>query len=497
MRKLAIISFYELRDYLYAIGKTFADKYKWDIICYPLYMYCYDRYSKLEDYSSHMSDFFLKEKPDIVLWWFTDVPLGIFNRIKNENPDIFFVIYNYSDPMNINKMYLERCSIFDHVLTVCQQNLPIYKLQSKNSYVDFFPMGYDKELFKILNKTEKDILDKKYDCDISFICDSIYYDQKDQLITRKDLINTLIEYGRTNKVKINIYGPESIQHIAKEYYIGEVNYIDIPSIATLSKINIITHSDSRKKLGLNNMYLMPIMACGGIILMDKINGSELFFNGTSKTIFTFDFESKTKSLISNITKILNTYNNEYDIINEIKLNASIFAKKFSWDEFSDRIYMRYIQDRFNEKFYKKIYNLSDDLSSQQIMNIWHNAHIIGDIQIPYVFEVPTNFDDENYRLRTEFDKNKYESEYVYIHWYMNGKNNDFLKRSTSKNTLLSGGSYNMLTSKIFDMYRGFNMLYIYRDIDTGLDILHNISKQNPRLQINESLSKYIDICMNE
>lgn len=534
MRKLLIICFYELKDYLASISEIFRIKYKWEVIAYPLYMYCYDKYSKIDNYVDHMSDFFRNENPDIVLWWFTDISTSIFLRIKEENPNTFYIIYNYSDPLNMNKLYLDRCTIFDHVITVCQQNQLIYKLQSKTEYVDFFPFGFDCDLFHHYDITkELAILDQKYMADISFICDSMYIDHHEQIIERKKLIDMVYAYCKTNNLIFNVYGPDFVSHYAKDSYKGDVKYNEIPSIAVLSKINIITHPNSRKKLGLCNPNLLPIMACGGIVLMDKINGSELFFNENKKVLFTFEKDS----LLTKISEIISFYRNDSNTIDNIKSNAAMFSKQYSWEKFAEKIYLRYIQDRFDGEFYAKVYNVPVGTSIERMQNMWYTAHLKGEYQIPYKISIPSNFDMDNYRLKlipkvdnvinvavnvadmvngdsdsdvnvvnvvNEINNNTNNKtneiitdEKIYVHWYVNDKSTDYIKRGRTNDIELSGTAYNLPTTKLFDLFRGFNMMYVCGDLNTGLDILQLISKQNPRLKINDVLEKYINISYNE
>ena len=63
MRKVVIISFYELKDYFLDIKTIFTDKYAWNVTYYPLYMYCYDKFSKIDNYIAHFTDFLTKETP--------------------------------------------------------------------------------------------------------------------------------------------------------------------------------------------------------------------------------------------------------------------------------------------------------------------------------------------------------------------------------------------------------------------------------------------------
>ncbi|VBB18594.1 hypothetical protein YASMINEVIRUS_1057 [Yasminevirus sp. GU-2018] len=519
MRKLLIVCFYELKDYLVSISDSFSKKYRWDVVAYPLYMYCFDKYSKIDNYADHMSEFFKKEKPDVVLWWFADVSTSLITRIRNENPDPFYIIYNYSDPMNISKMFLDRCHIFDHVLTVCQHTLPIYKMQAKNKYVDFFPFGFDPDVF-YQRTTSKELatLDRKYESDVSFICDSMFMDQPDQVIDRKKIIEQIYEYCKTNGLIFSVYGPDFLGHFAKDSYRGDVKYADIPAVATLSKINIVSHPDSRKKLGLCNPNLLPIMACGGVVLMDKINGAEMFFNENKKTVFMFDKDS----LLSKMSDILNLYKNDTVLLNEIKQNAIKFSGQYNWGSFAEKIYLRYVQDRFDGEFYARVYNISADTKIERLQKIWYQSHTKGEFQIPFKFTVPTNFDIENYRLKTSLKEDTTSNEAVYIHWYVNGKDKDYIRRGGRKgqpgtNLIsersigttvapgsgdgspceLSGSSYNLPTTKLFELFSGFNMMYVSSNVEDGLKTIERVSKQNPRLKINEALDKYIDLSYNE
>lgn len=493
MRKILIIVYYELRDYLQCISDMFVKKYNWTTISYPLYMHAYDRFSRIDNYADHMSEFIREENPDIILWWFTDVPVSLFLRIKSENPNTFFTIYNYNDPINLNKTYIDRCRIFDQVITVCQNSMPFYKMHSQNKYIDFCPIGYDNSVFKEYTPIELSSLDSRYHYDVLLLCDSLYNDQTDQIIERKQLITILDQYCLENDLKFALYGPDFLSQFTKNSYKGEPNYIDMPVMFRFSKINIVSHPSSLKKLCLCNSNLFPILATGGIVLMDCIKGSELFFNEKNRIVYTYKDKQE---LFTAIKQIISTYNDNPNEIDEQRKRAIQFSKNNSWSALTDRIFLRYNQKNFDHLFYKKIYK-KEQTARETLFNEWLKNWREDNIQIGYKIEVPTNFDIENYRQKESLDKELFEDEYVYIHWYNNGKNNDYIKRIANKHTSLSGSTYNVCTTKLFDVFRGFNLIYIYRDIDSGLTILNEISKQNPRLQINECLTKYIDISLNE
>jgi len=500
MRKIVIVSYYEPKDYLIKISELFETKYQWKSIYYPLYMYCYDKFSKIDNYLDHYLEFLKKEKPDILLWWFTDVSLAVFNKVKHDNPNIFFILFNVSDPINLNKTYYDKCKIFDQVLTVCYNSIPFYKMYSNIKYIDFMPFCYDKELFKIYTDDEKLLFDKKFKADISFYCESLYQDQTEQLIDRKTIITTISDYCKKNNLIFNLYGAESLYQLAPDNYKGDLYYVNMPAVFSLSKINLVVHTNPKKTLALNNMLLFPIMATGGIVLMDLMNGAQLFFNKEKEIIFFYDQDN----LIKSIQNIIDLYDQEPEKINRIKLNASEYVKNSSWDRMTDRIYLRYNSHYFDHESYIKNHNISNDdikLSETdndkktKLFELWNKRFNEGKIEIPYSIKIPSNFDLDNYKAKLNL-KNV-SNEYIYIHWYMNGQNSDYMKRATNTSTSISGSVYSLPTTKLFDLFRGFNMMYSYRKIDQGLETLNRIAKQNPRLKINDALSKYIDITYAE
>lgn len=476
MKKILIISYYELKEYLIAISNIFKMQYKWEVMYYPLYMYCYDKYSKIPNYTEHMSKFIYTTQPDIILWWFTDVHTDIFINIKTTYPNIYYVIYNIDDPINLNNKYYDICRNFDHVLTVCYQNVPLYKINSQNKYIDFMPFGHDPNIFnKIVNINMPDI---------TFICDNLYREKPNQIMDRYKIITTVGEYCDNNKLNFCVYGPSyiNVDNISK-YYKGNIIYENIKYVA---KINLIAHPNAKTKLGLNQHYLMSIMACGGIILMDNINGAHNFFNKTHNTIFTFNNDD----IIQQITKIFKLYDNNMDIITQMSHNSIVFAKQYTWDTFVKKIYLRYIEDKFDYSFYRKTYNYEYN-TRHELYDLWLKKFNNNEYEIPYKINISGDFDINNYRTYNNRPVDEYTDEYVYIEWCMKDKNSYFIK-TYNKNTL-SGNIYNTTTTQLFDIFYGFNLIYKKQNIDNGLELLNKISNNTPNLLINNILEQYINI----
>lgn len=475
MRKFAIISYYEPKDYLSTIMSIFEKKYKWKTTYFPLYMYCYDRNSKVDNYIDVFSEFMKKEKPDIVLWWFIDVSLSVFTRIKLENPKTFFVIYNHSDPVNLNKSFLDKCKLFNHVITVCKQNVGLYGIHTKNNYIDFCPPCYDNTLFRSYSPDEISFLDKSFSCDISFICDSLFLDQSEQVINRKSLIDIVGKHCDSMNLSFHLYGPDILNKFFPKYYKGEINYINLPSLFIMSKINIIPNVGYKKLLSMNNFNLMSVLACGGIVLLDNINGFDKFFD---KSVFIYN---KT-NILEKINEILE--NNDLESVRE---NAIKISEKYTWEYFTDIIFTKYNHYAFDTRSYVKNHNLLEEKD----FIYWIERFKKNIIDIPYRITIPPEFDLDNYKTLYNLDNTSDES--VFIHWYNSGANRDFMKKRSMGESSLSGHDYNIPTTKIFDLFRAFNMIYLYQDIDKGLDILDDIASKNYNLKINDVLSKYIDI----
>lgn len=93
MKKVMIISYYELKDYFINIKESF-EYYHYDVCNYPLFRYAYDAHDKIVNYKEHMNKYIKETMPDIILWWFIDVPVEIFEYIKLHNKNIYYIVYN-------------------------------------------------------------------------------------------------------------------------------------------------------------------------------------------------------------------------------------------------------------------------------------------------------------------------------------------------------------------------------------------------------------------
>jgi len=398
MKKILIVSYYELKEFLLTISNIFSNTYKWDVCYYPLFMYYNDINTKIPNYKQHFSNFIDENNPDIILWWYYGIPIDIIQYIKLKHPDKYYIIYEYSSESN------DKLNLFDYVLST-----------NKNK-INYFLFGYDKLIYK------KTIQTLKYD--ISIYCDDI--------IKNKDDILKIEKYCIENDLTYIQYGPTQLC----SSYGNNYNYYDLMNKLNISKINIVSENN-----------LASALAC---------NENTILFDA---------------NIINNIE------NNNYT-----KLNYD-----YSWDNFVRLIFIDCNKKFFDYAFYITTYKL--DISDKDLIyKYWEDKLIQKNIiDIPYKIKIPDNFDLDNYKKLFKID---YCDAYYYIQWYMCGKDKSFLKQHLNTNFIFDTDKYNIQSNKILDLFHGFNLFSDSNTIYDGLEILDNISKNNPYLEINQLVKMY-------
>src|SRR5436190_24234744 len=100
MKNILIIGFYELKEYLTSVVYN-LEFYNYTVFSYPLFRYAYDQYDKIENFDKNLSDYIKNNNIEIVLWWFIDVSPSVFELVKKNNPQVYFIMNNSSDPLNM------------------------------------------------------------------------------------------------------------------------------------------------------------------------------------------------------------------------------------------------------------------------------------------------------------------------------------------------------------------------------------------------------------
>jgi len=498
MKKILFISFYELKEHMLYISNIFK-KYNYEIKNYPLFQYAYDANDKIDNYKDHMDAFIKTANPDIILWWFLDVPISVFQFIKSNNPNIYYIMYNSDDPHNINIDTLEKVKIFNLLVTPCKEYINKYKIYCGITNVLWIPPGYDPNYYYPivnLNAGEYNENKKKYECDINIYCYNILLNElenQNQYVCRYNLINDIIEYCKNNGKTFKIYGPLAIKEYFKDNYCDDIDYFNFNKVFNYSKINICTHTYCNKSLSLTE-YEMKILGSGGLLFMDKIKDIETFFEDDVHYVMI-----DKNNYITQIDKILNNYDN----YTKIKCNGHELSKQYTWDNFVLKIHIEITKYFFAPSLYFELYE--EDIKQSNIYKnstnisnetkLWETWLDIGlkRNHVCYDFEVPTYF---NYSLYSDDKKMDIKNvKKMYIQWVNEGRSEDYVIVFENKQ-ILSGGldlkDINICTEDLFKLYTVFNDIKSSNKAikNESLEKLGIICKNNYNIKINKCLDVY-------
>lgn len=448
-------------------------KYNYDVYDYPLFRYAYDKYDKLDNYHEHLDEYIKKVKPDIILWWFCDVPINVFEYIKKKNPKVIYVGFNGDDPLNFNASLIHKFKIFDIILTTCEENTIKYTLNCDAKDVLFLPHGVDDKYFHPLDIDKEDELS----CDISMICNNLFvkehYDK--QIIYRKDLFDNISKYCKKTGRIFHLYGTPMLGSLYPEHYKGELNYMDENRLFNYSKINLVTHPICVYKNSITELEF-KILGSGGLMLSDKAMGLEELF-GNSCVFMDKD------NYMEKIDNILNNYDN-YIKIREV---GNKLSKEHTWENWVDRLNISIRKLNFDGKFYKELYNIE----THDPWGHWLNLRKEGNYYTAK-FNIPSFFNCEQYAEDKGLDiSNRHK---IYLHWVNSGKPDMYIIQSQKKQ---SGGfeiDYDKIGTSmdgIYDFYYIFNKIS-QGTIDEGLMKLNKKAHDNPRVDINYILKMYTE-----
>lgn len=272
-----------------------------------------------------------KDPLQIIIWRCYLAPKKIFQMTRDQG--IINVLYNCTDPFetmehNIDSSNLsEILPYFDTVFTTSKKSIDIYHQHGvKNVY--HTTMAIDPMIHKPINA-------KSYDCDVSFVINSLYIDNP-YGIDRKKLLDRILQISN---IKVDVYGPSYLKEFYPNNYVAEVPYDQSSKIFATSKINLNTHHINPDNNGDSlNERTFQIIASGGLMLTDIPHTSILCADCFIKIDET--------NIESQITDILQRYDN-CSIIRDIKKTAISSSKKFTF-----KIVMTNILNQIKKDFFK-------------------------------------------------------------------------------------------------------------------------------------------------
>lgn len=479
MKKIVIISFYELKDYLLYIKELF-ESFHFNVINYPLYRYAYDANDKIDNYKEHMDDFIQSQNPDIILWWFIDVPIDVFKYIKQNNKNKLFIMYNSDDPLNLTKELFDKAKIFDIVISPCKETMYLYKLYSNVNIVLFGPMGHDPSLF---NKNNG-VSNTEFDCDISMLSYNLYLDKsyyQNQVVYKKDLIDNIVDLSQKKGYVFKLFGTPILKELYPLNYCGEIPYYKLNFLFSSSKINIVSSPFKDKSLYVNE-YVIPILGCSSLLMHDKTKDIEKLLEDNVNCVLYDDTD-----YIDKIDDILGNY----DKYTQIKEMSAHIATHYSWDIWVENIVKEIGKMSFNKEFYSELYDLDSNLD---LLNYWLETGI-KEKQLCFDFIVPESFNAEEYISANNLKNN---DKIAYFHWYTGPKDNIYMKKTKNLSRGMNEGinmdvsNYNILMEDYYDISCILNKVIKYDTKEEGLLQLNDYCKTIPYTKINNILDKYIE-----
>ena len=286
----------------------------------------------------------LMDKYDVsyVLWWTLNIDVDVLHNICKYNENIKHLYFNWDEPYNWDKINASiKSKYISSAFITCKETTERYKIAgSRNSYCVYtgysplihYPFWINLDSGKDLGHASLD-----YDFDISFICTNLYEDLNeypDQIINRKELVETIYNNQEVMGYKFAIFGPEKFRDIFPKSYQYFIPYNKTGEMFNRSKINICTHVVGNKNGYLNERVFL-IMASGGLLMVDPIPGvSDILVNGRNCVYI------DQKRILTQIRMILSNYNT-YHIF---KKRAYDTARKYTWDHWAMRIQESLLKD---------------------------------------------------------------------------------------------------------------------------------------------------------
>ena len=128
-------------------------------------------------------------------------------------------------------------------------------------------------------------------------------------------------------IKFKIYGPEFIRLIYPDSYGGLVNYQELSTVFSRSKLNICTHVVGNKRKYINERVIL-ILASKGLLYVDNVSGLGDIIDTTDECVIIDPSDP-----IKQIHSILDNY----DKYIPYKSKGYTRAQKFTWNTWADNI----------------------------------------------------------------------------------------------------------------------------------------------------------------
>jgi hypothetical protein len=325
---ICITSYYGLNEQLYYAANALSNYHK--VIDFPLMCHSNNKNYKTLQYVDTFINFLLENDVDVILWWYISIPTNCFEKIVSSpiyKKKLINIFFNWDEPFNWTMNDIQtKAKYLDGAFVTCEETLVRYT-DNGCKYAEYCLPGYEPSVHNMIFDTDSNELDK-YDADISFICTNLYIGDlyNEQLIRRKDIVDTIYNNMDKYKYTFKIYGPLFLKELYPNAYNGFIKYNDTNKVFNKSKINLCTHVIGNKYKYLNERVIL-IAGSGGLLFVDNIKGINDVF--TENEIVLID----PINYISQIDYILRNYEQFIDR----RINFHQKSKIYTWDKWAEQI----------------------------------------------------------------------------------------------------------------------------------------------------------------
>lgn len=512
MLKLLFIIFYEPKNYLNHIKQQF-ERRGIEVDTYPLFRYAYDSNDKMADYKHHLNTHIQETSPDMIFWWFIDVPTDVFQFISQQNPGRFFAIYNSDDPFNLSKDLFDVCKNFDLIITPSQPSLNKYRRLSHAENVIYFPFGVDPDTFLPIECSEEELA--KYQCDISLYSHNFYLNKEiypNQAFYSLDFIKELDIWTKEQGYSFRLYGAPVIREYFPHLYHGDLPYHEINSLYNCSRINLSFHGDCSVGPALNQ-HDVAIMAAGGLLVSDYQKGSETFLVHGENSILI-----EPVTFREHLAAILKDYPSP--AVTTVRQRARETSLQYSWSNLTDQIIQIYAQKYFDASLYSAHYryfstennnerqcysptrlrrgaslNAGSDYSENDSSYQHWLANGFEQGIVCYPFIIPESFNHDDYIANSSLEfpeiDEKYHRQLAYCHWFRHSKSEIYL--IPRKTASLDPATIGVVMDQYYQVCSILGKLRTAQP-DQKVSILRELDqlcRQSPGIKINEIVEAYL------
>lgn len=324
-KHLILVTYYGIYDQFTYIAQS-LERLGYIVHDYPYRKYAEDGPTKLMIEMKKLIDDF---SPDYTLWWTIAIDVAVLHNIAQMDRRVKQLYFNWDEPYNWGLVEAHtKAKYLSSAFVTCRETVGNYNKAGTLHAYTLYP-GYVPEIHYPMwlgpNGSDLGPDSIEYEFDISFICTNLYENPEeypDQIVNRKELIETIYDNQEKFGYKFAIFGPEKFKERFPNSYQYFIPYSETGQMFNKSKINICTHVVGDKE-GYLNERIFLIMASGGLLMVDPVP-NEILVNGKNCVFI------DQKRILTQIKSILTNY----DRYHSVKKKGYKIAKNYTWDDWA-------------------------------------------------------------------------------------------------------------------------------------------------------------------